>query len=70
MAGRVVAVSRSATHSFSKPNAEAITLLAGFGVEGDAHAGATVKHRAGAPRRGPAQPAPGASACRQRCTTS
>jgi MOSC domain-containing protein YiiM len=28
-----------------KPNAECITLLAGLGVEGDAHAGTTVKHR-------------------------
>ena len=55
MAGRVIAVSRSSTHSFSKPNAEAITLLAGFGVEGDAHAGATVKHRSRV-RRDPAQP--------------
>lgn len=28
-----------------KPNQERITLLAGLGVEGDAHAGVTVKHR-------------------------
>ena len=40
----VVAVSRSATHSFSKPPAEAITLIANWGVEGDAHAGATAQH--------------------------
>jgi MOSC domain-containing protein YiiM len=45
MEGRVVAVSRSATHSFSKPNVDRIRLLAGLGVEGDAHLGATVKHR-------------------------
>jgi len=44
MSGVVKAVSRSATHSFSKPNEERITLLAGHGVEGDAHAGKTVKH--------------------------
>jgi hypothetical protein len=43
--GTVVAVSSSATHSFSKPNREYIRLLAGLGVEGDAHMGATVKHR-------------------------
>jgi MOSC domain-containing protein YiiM len=40
----VKAVSRSAKHTFSKANEERITLLAGHGVEGDAHAGATVKH--------------------------
>ncbi|HEX5079304.1 MAG TPA: MOSC domain-containing protein [Geminicoccaceae bacterium] len=45
MSGRVIAVSRSPTHSFSKAPQEAIRLLAGQGVEGDAHAGTTVKHR-------------------------
>jgi MOSC domain-containing protein YiiM len=44
MPGVVKAVSRSAKHTFSKPNEARITLLAGHGVEGDAHAGATVKH--------------------------
>jgi MOSC domain-containing protein YiiM len=43
--GTVMAVSRSPTHSMSKPNAESIRLVAGLGVEGDAHQGATVKHR-------------------------
>lgn len=43
--GTVVAVSSSGEHSFSKPNRESVTLLAGLGVEGDAHAGETVKHR-------------------------
>ena len=46
MSGSVVAVSCSATYSFSKPNRESIRLLAGLGVEGDAHLGPTVKHRA------------------------
>jgi MOSC domain-containing protein YiiM len=41
----VTAVSRSATHSFSKPNQPEVLLLEGLGVEGDVHAGATVKHR-------------------------
>lgn len=41
----VVAVSRSGSHTFSKPNAGSIRLIAGLGVEGDAHSGATVKHR-------------------------
>ena len=45
MSGLVVAVHRSATHTFSKPNQDRILLLAGLGVEGDAHMGATVKHR-------------------------
>jgi MOSC domain-containing protein YiiM len=41
----VTAVSRSATHTFSKPNQPCIRLLAGLGVEGDAHMGETVRHR-------------------------
>lgn len=45
MAGTVIAVSRSAGHTFSKPNEGSIRLLAGLGVEGDAHMGVTVKHR-------------------------
>lgn len=45
MAGVVVAVSSSPTHSFSKVVRESILLEAGLGVVGDAHAGATVKHR-------------------------
>lgn len=45
MTGRVVAVSNSATHTFSKEHRGAIQLLEGLGVEGDAHAGTTVKHR-------------------------
>ncbi|MGP3971847.1 MOSC domain-containing protein [Streptomyces sp. 6N223] len=45
MGGRVTAVSSSGEHSFSKANRKSITLLAGLGVAGDAHAGVTVKHR-------------------------
>jgi len=45
MGGVVVAVSRSAKHTMSKPNEESIRLLEGLGVDGDAHQGATVKHR-------------------------
>lgn len=45
MGGTVGAVSSSGTYSFTKPNRESITLIAGLGVEGDVHAGATVKHR-------------------------
>jgi len=45
MNGIVTAVSCSGTHSFSKPNADHIRLVAGLGVEGDAHAGEKVKHR-------------------------
>jgi MOSC domain-containing protein YiiM len=42
---RITAVSGSETYSFSKPNRESIRLIAGYGVEGDVHAGETVKHR-------------------------
>ncbi|WP_405956491.1 MOSC domain-containing protein [Streptomyces phaeochromogenes] len=45
MGGSVAAVSSSGEYSFSKPNRGGITLLAGLGVEGDVHAGVTVKHR-------------------------
>lgn len=45
MGGVVVAVSASGTHTFSKANRDSIRLIAGIGVEGDAHAGETVKHR-------------------------
>ena len=41
----MTAVSRDRTHRFSKPNESSIRLVAGIGVEGDAHAGATVQHR-------------------------
>lgn len=45
MSGRVLAVHRSSSHSFSKFQEDGITLVEGLGVEGDAHAGTTVKHR-------------------------
>ncbi len=41
----IVAVARDEGHRFSKPLLPAIHLLAGLGVEGDAHCGTTVKHR-------------------------
>jgi RimJ/RimL family protein N-acetyltransferase/MOSC domain-containing protein YiiM len=53
--GHVEAVSRDARHRFSKPVTDGITLVAGAGVEGDAHAGATVQHRSRARWR-PADP--------------
>ncbi|SEE63226.1 MOSC domain-containing protein [Jiangella alba] len=52
---QVTAVSSSPTHSFGKPNRPAIALLAGLGVDGDAHSGTTVKHRSRV-RRDPSQP--------------
>jgi hypothetical protein len=55
MDGSVTAVSRGAVHAFSKANEGAIRLLAGLGVEGDAHAGVTVKHRSRV-ARDPTQP--------------
>lgn len=42
---RVVAVSRRRGHHFSKDNQLEVRLVAGHGVDGDGHAGATVKHR-------------------------
>lgn len=45
MSPSVAAVSLSAEHTFSKPTVPEITLIAGVGVEGDAHAGAQMKHR-------------------------
>jgi MOSC domain-containing protein YiiM len=46
----VIAVSLSPEHAFSKARQRAIRLLAGLGVEGDAHAGETVQHRSRAAR--------------------
>ena len=51
----VVAVARSGTHTLAKPPQDSIRLLAGLGVEGDAHCGATVKHLSRI-RRDPTQP--------------
>lgn len=45
MNGKVTAVNSNGEYSFTKPNRDSITLLAGLGVEGDVHAGETVKHR-------------------------
>jgi MOSC domain-containing protein YiiM len=42
---RVVGVHRSTAHTFSKASEPSVVLLAGLGVEGDAHAGTTVQHR-------------------------
>jgi len=43
--GAVAAVSCNDAYSFSKPNRERIVLVPGLGVEGDIHAGVTVRHR-------------------------
>lgn len=51
----VLAVSRSATHTLAKSRQAVIQLVPGLGVEGDAHAGATVKHRSRV-ARDPSQP--------------
>lgn len=51
----VTAVCVSGSHTFSKSRLERIMLLAGLGVEGDAHAGSTVKHRSRV-RQNPDQP--------------
>ena len=55
MSGTVTAVSSNGEYSFTKPNRDSIMLLAGLGVEGDVHAGVTVKHRSRV-ARDPTQP--------------
>jgi MOSC domain-containing protein YiiM len=55
MSGAVTAVSCSREHTFSKSNQESIRLLAGLGVEGDAHVGERVQHRSRV-ARDPSQP--------------
>ena len=45
LTGLIIAVQRSGSHTFSKKTESQIRLVVGSGVEGDAHAGATVKHR-------------------------
>ncbi|MCK1758065.1 MOSC domain-containing protein [Bradyrhizobium sp. 137] len=49
--GRVVAVAADRGHHFSKPTRDCIALVEGHGLEGDAHAGAFVRHRFLARRR-------------------
>jgi len=41
----VIAVASDTGHNIVKPVQESITLIAGWGVEGDAHAGKTIQHR-------------------------
>ena len=40
----IISLSRDSEHNFSKPPVDQLTLLAGLGIEGDAHAGRTVQH--------------------------
>ncbi len=44
ISARIVGLARSAGHAFSKAPCERLTLIAGLGVEHDAHAGVTVQH--------------------------
>lgn len=55
MSPHVLAVHLSPVHAFSKGAFERITLLAGLGVQGDAHCGETVQHRSRV-ARDPTQP--------------
>lgn len=43
--GAILALARDQAHNFTKVAEPRLRLQAGLGVEGDAHAGATVKHR-------------------------
>jgi MOSC domain len=51
MTAKILAVARSARHTIAKPPCDAIRLLAGLGVDGDAHAGRTIMHRYDRERR-------------------
>jgi hypothetical protein len=53
--GTVEAVHRSASHTLKKAEQPSIRLLAGLGVEDDAHMGVTVQHRSRV-ARDPSQP--------------
>lgn len=55
MYARVESVNASPGHTLRKPARDGIRLVEGQGVEGDAHAGATVKHRSRV-RRDPTAP--------------
>lgn len=55
MTAVVTAVSSSPRHGFTKQNQPVVRLLAGLGVDGDAHLGATVQHRSRV-RRDPSAP--------------
>ena len=45
MPAEVIAIASDEMHRFAKRRREAIRLLVGLGVEGDAHCGSTVRHR-------------------------
>lgn len=51
----VIGLARSGAHGFSKEPCQRLTLVAGLGVAGDAHAGETVQHLSRV-RKDPAQP--------------
>ena len=55
MQAQVSGVHSSPGYAMSKPTRESIRLVEGIGVEGDAHSGATVKHRSRVDRD-PSQP--------------
>lgn len=45
MSGQVIALSKRSIHAISKLNYPKLKLITGIGVEGDVHAGKTIKHR-------------------------
>jgi MOSC domain-containing protein YiiM len=45
MSGHVIALHRNAAHEFSKHPETGLQLHQGLGIQGDAHMGATVRHR-------------------------
>ena len=55
IAARVIGLARSGVHGFSKTPCDTLRLVAGVGIEGDAHAGETVQHLSRV-RRDPTEP--------------
>jgi MOSC domain-containing protein YiiM len=55
MAAIIIALASSGSHTMQKAKRDALRLVAGLGVEDDAHAGKTVKHRSRV-ARDPSQP--------------
>ena len=55
MSATVESLHRSPAYTMSKPAVTSVRLLEGLGVEGDVHAGVTVKHRSRI-ARDPSQP--------------
>ena len=68
--GVVTTVGSNPVHTIAKVDRGVIRLLAGLGVEGDAHAGTTVKHRSRVARDPTSRTCGRCTSCTRSCTTS